>query len=152
MDWYMWLGIGYSSWVFISVAIALMQANRDGIFDTIFKFIVAFIFGLVVSPFLLLFSFYIFLLYDTPQYKTSSIHELTENNKVTLRQLGFDERDEFISNNNISYSGFRRNGGNIYIAYNGRIGVKYLWRMSKEQKMLFKLLKGLPDNGVEKGE
>jgi len=152
MEWYLWLLIGYGVYVFISVLVAIINAKVYGFFDFIFKFILAFIVGLAISPFLWLISFYIFLGYDTPQYRTFTTHELTEDNKVTLRQLGFDERDEFISNNNIAYSGFRWNGGNIYIAYNGKIGVKYLWRMSKEQKMLFKLLKELPNNAEEKGE
>ena len=149
----MWLGIGYLSYVFVSVVIGLIRARKYKFFVAIYLFVVAFIVGVLISPFLWLVSLYVWLLYDTPQYKTWTIHELTEDNKTTLRQLGFDERDEFISNNNITYSGFRWNGGNIYIAYNGRIGVKYLWRMSKEQKMLFKLLKELPDDDEpQKGE
>jgi uncharacterized membrane protein len=152
MEWYMWLGIGYLSWVFVSVLIGLINSRNYGFFNTILYFIVGFIYGVVVSPFLFFISLYTYLMYDTPQYKTWTIHELTEDNKTTLRQLGFDENVEFISNNNIAYGGFRWNNGEIYIAYNGRMGVKYLFRMSKEQKMLFKLLKGLPNNGDTKGE
>jgi len=152
MGLYEWLGIGYLSYVFISVVIGLIRARKYKFFVAIYLFVVAFIVGVLISPFLWLVSLYVWLLYDTPQYKTWTIHELTEDNKTTLRQLGFDERDEFISNNNISYGGFRWNKGDIYIAYNGRIGVKYLLRMSKEQKMLFNILKELPDNGIKKGE
>ena len=152
MGIYEWLGIGYLSWVFISVAIGISRSKKIGFLGDILAFIFAFIVGVFISPFLWLISLYTFFLYDTPQYKTYTIHELTENNKVTLRQLGFLERDEFISNNNIAYSGFRWNRGHIYIGNNGRIGVKYIYRMTKEQKMLFKILKELPDNGVSKGE
>ena len=53
---------------------------------------------------------------------TFTIHELTEENKVALRQLWFDE-GEFVSASNFVYEGFRKRVGTtkIYISNNGYV-------------------------------
>ena len=151
MEWYMWLGIGYGSLVFLNVLWTFIIKGSYGFFTNISLFIVAYIIGLVVTPILCLIAFARFMLYKTPSYKTWTIHELTEDNKTTLRQLGFQE-GHFISNNNLDYDGFRYNKGEIWVLYNGRIGVKYLRMTTYTQDYLFKIIKALPKNGVEKGE
>ena len=145
MEWYLWLLIGYASWVFLTVLISLFTSRNYGFWYSIFIFVVAFLYGLIVSPFLWLISLYRYLRYDKPSYKTCTIHELTEDNKTTLRQLGFQE-GSFVSNNNLDYDGFRYNKGEIYVLYNGRIGVKYLRMTSTTQNHLFKIIKALPKN------
>jgi hypothetical protein len=56
--------------------------------------------------------------------KTFTIHELTENNKTLLREIGFEE-GSFISVDNLDYSGFRYGPGDIVVCYNGRCSFKY---------------------------
>jgi len=151
MEWYLWLLIGYGTLVALNVLWVFVKKGSYGFFTNILLFIIAFIVGLVITPILCLIAFARFCLYNTPSYKTYTIHELTEDNKTTLRELGFQEGD-FVSNNNIAYSGFRYKKGKIYVGYNGRIGVKYVRFTSKEQDFLYKVIKELPEDKSVKQE
>jgi len=150
MEWYLWLLIGYTALVFLNVlALFIIKREYIGFFGTILIFVVILLIGLIATPFLWLIDFARFCLYKTPSYKTWTIHELTEDNKTTLRQLGFQE-GHFVSNNNLDYDGFRYNKGEICVLYNGRINVKYLRMTTNKQDYLFKIIKELPKNEEEK--
>jgi len=152
MEWYYWVLIGYASFIFLNVQIAVFSNNRYfGVITWIFATLTATLIGIIVTPLLCLISFYYLLTYKTPKYKTFTIHELTEENKTTLRQLSFQEGN-FVSNNNLDYDGFRYNKGSIIVKYNGRVGMKYLWLMSREQKYLFKKIKELPKEEPRKAK
>jgi hypothetical protein len=143
MEWYYWLIIGYAVWVFITAFIKLLTTRNYGFFVSLGTLILAFFVGLVISPFLWLISLYYYFSYKTPSYKSFTIHKLSEDNKTTLRNLGFQE-GEFVSNNNIDYKGFRYNRGEVAVQYNGRVFAKYLFLLSKEQKHLIAQIKALP--------
>ncbi|MCK9319857.1 hypothetical protein [Methanoculleus sp.] len=144
MEWYLWLLIGYGSLIFLNVlALFIIKNETIGFFGTILLFIIMLLLGLIITPFLWLMAFARFCLYKTPSYKIYTIHKLTEENKTTLRQLGFQE-GEFVSNNNLDYEGFRLGKGDIYITLNGRMGIKYRYFTSVEQDYYFKILKALP--------
>jgi hypothetical protein len=143
MEWYFWLLIGYGVLIFINTMVGYIKETKRKKLSDIFRIFIVFFIGLFIAPFLWLVSWYVFVIYDTHSYKTFTIHELTEENKVTLRELGFKE-GEFISNNNIDYKGFRYGYGLIGVQYNGRVFIKYLYRMSKEQKHLMQQIKNLP--------
>ena len=149
MELYLWLLIGYGTLVALNVLFVSIKKGSYGFFTNILLFIIAFIVGLVITPILCLIAFARFCLYNTPSYKTYTIHELTEDNKTTLRQLGFQE-GHFVSNNNLDYDGFRYNKGEICVLYNGRINVKYLRMTTNKQDYLFKIIKELPKNEEEK--
>jgi uncharacterized membrane protein YgaE (UPF0421/DUF939 family) len=143
MEWYLWLIIVYGVLIFINTLVGIIESYDRFRWEIIFAFIAVFILGLVFTPILWLFTWYVFAMHDNPNYKTFTIHKLTEENKNTLRQLGFQE-GKFVSNNNIDYEGFRYSDSLIGISYNGRVFVKYLYRLSKEQKHLMEQIKALP--------
>jgi hypothetical protein len=143
MEWYFWLLIGYGILIFINTVVGYYQSIKSKSLTDIFLIIIGFIVGLLFTPLLWLVAWHNYATFKTPQYKTFTIHELTEENKITLRELGFQE-GEFVSNNNLDYKGFRYNRGEISVLYNGRVSIKYLYRMSKEQKHLMQQIKNLP--------
>ena len=143
MEWYLWLLIGYASWVFITALIKLLTTRNYGFFVSLGILVLAFFVGVVISPFLWLISLYYYFGYETPQYKSFTIHPLSEDNKTTLRELGFQE-GEFVSNNNIDYKGFRYNRGEIAVQYNGRVFAKYVFFLSRKQKHLISQIESLP--------
>jgi len=151
MELWLWILIGYATIVMINVLWAFIKSSKSGFFISILIILSAFILGLIVTPFLWLVALGRLYLYDTPKYKIYTIHALTEDNKTTLRQLGFQE-GHFISNNNMDYDGFRWNKGDIYVLYNGRIGVKYRYMTSFDQDHLFKQIKELPKGDESKKE
>lgn len=77
---------------------------------------------------------------------TFTIHPLTEENKITLRQIGFEE-GRFVSHSNIYYDGFRYGYGRIIVCNDGRVCI---WRDDiKNKKHLIEIIKNLPNKKVE---
>ena len=80
---------------------------------------------LIAMPFVWTYVFIKFLdLVDKHTYTTFTIHALTEENRITLKQLGFKE-GIFVSATNFEYDGFKKCIGNVTISVcnNGRISV-----------------------------
>jgi len=143
MEWYYWLLIGYGVLIFINTMVSYNKSRSRKEITDVFILLIIFVLGLVMTPFMWLISWFFYTNYNTPSYKTFTIHELTEENKIALKELGFKE-GKWVSNNNIDYSGFRYNGGSICVQYNGRVFVKYLWFLSREQKFLIDKIRHLP--------
>jgi hypothetical protein len=143
MEWYLWLIIVYGVLIFVNTLFGIIESYDRFRWKIIFEFIAVFIMGIFITPILWLAGFFVFGTDKAKNYKTFTIHELTEENKNTLRQLGFQE-GEFVSENNIYYKGFRYGYGLIGISYNGRVFAKYDYALSKKQKHLMKQIKNLP--------
>lgn len=143
MEWYLWLLIGYAVWVFISLVVGYIKDIRRKKLIHLFYGVFVYITFLVIAPYYILISLYHFLTDDTTNYETFTIHELSEDNKTALKNIGFIE-GEYISYNNFDYKGFRNSQHNISILYNGRISIRYGNRLSREQKHLIKQIKALP--------
>ena len=144
MEWYLWLLIGYVVLIFINTVVGYIVGIDRKNWTDILALIVVILIGLVITPFLWLIAFYyIIVRKKNISYKTFTIHELTDENKITLRELGFKE-GKFCSLNNIDYEGFRYNGGEIAVQYNGRVFAKYDGRLSRKQKHLIEQIKKLP--------
>ena len=78
--------------------------------------------------------------------ETFTIHPLTEENKITLRQIGFKE-GRFVSHSNIDYEGFRYGYGRITVCNDGRVCI---WCGDvKNKKHLIEIIKNLPNKKVE---
>jgi hypothetical protein len=78
--------------------------------------------------------------------KTFTIHPLTEENKITLRQIGFEE-GRFVSHSNIDYEGFRYGYGRIIVCNDGRVCI---WCGDvKNKKHLIEIIKNLPNEPKE---
>lgn len=144
VEWYFIVLIFYVVLILINVSVAFFETRTYGFWSSLLVFLTMFVIGLLVTPFLWLVVFYELLTFDRHGYETFTIHELTEDNKTTLRNLGFQEGN-FVSNENCDFSGFRvQDNLNIKIQYNGRVAVKYLYALNKEQKIMIKLIKNLP--------
>ncbi len=141
MEWYLWLLIGYAVLIFINTLVGYWVDNPRKKLKDVWLILFAFVVGLFVAPFLWLIAWYEKLIDSTVDYDTFTIHELTDDNKIALRNLGFQE-DNFVSRNNIEYSGFRREY--VVVQYNGRVFAQHEGGLSRKQKHLIEQIKNLP--------
>lgn len=149
MDWYLWVLIGFVIYNFLFVFIYFWK--RGGIDN--FKDFMVHTFGSIIAtilfliiPFLWIYIFIKFIeLSDKDKdnhEETFTIHNLTKENKITLRQMGFQE-GKFVSSHNLDYSGFRlKDSARIIVLYNGRVLVQ--GRQDKNTKTIVSIIKGLP--------
>lgn len=150
MDWYLWVLLAFASYNFVFVFIYLWVSS--GIFT--FKSFIIDIFASIITsvvfliiPFLWIYIFIKFIeLSDKDKdnhEETFTIHNLTKENKITLRQMGFQE-GKFVSTHNLEYSGFRwRNvSARIIVSYNGRVLVQ--GRQDENMKTIVSIIKNLP--------
>ena len=143
MEWYLWLLIGYAVWVFLALLVAYIKDMKRKKLSDLFGVIFLYIICLVISPFVMLLSIYYFVVDKSKNYETFTIHELSDENKIALKNMGFNE-GEYVSYNNFDYKGFRNVKHNISIQYNGRVSVRYNYSLSREQKHLIRQIKELP--------
>ena len=143
MEWYLWLLIGYAVWVFLALLVAYIKDMKRKKLSHLFAGIFLYIICLVISPFVMLLSIYYFMVDKSKNYETFTIHELSDENKIALKNMGFNE-GEYVSYNNFDYKGFRNAKHNISIQYNGRVSVRYNYSLSREQKHLIRQIKELP--------
>ena len=148
MKWYFIVLIIYALVIFFSVLASYLRCSKPMYLMDIFVFFMVFVVSFALMPFILLIAPFYFIDNKNPRYKTFTIHELTDDNKTTLKNLGFQE-GEFVSNNNIDYKGFRYNHGDIIVQHNGRVAVKYLYVISIEKKHIIKQIKNLPKDKKE---
>lgn len=78
--------------------------------------------------------------------ETFTIHELTEENRIALRQLGFEE-GKFINRSNIAYEGFRKRffkgRAIISVCNDGRVSI---WgERGEEVKVIINQIRLLPE-------
>lgn len=150
MDWYLWVLLAFASYNFVFVFIYLWVSS--GIFT--FKSFIIDIFASIITsvvfliiPFLWIYIFIKFIeLSDKDKdnhEETFTIHNLTKENKITLRQMGFQE-GKFVSTHNLDYSGFRwRNASaRIIVLYNGRVLVQ--GRQDENTKTIVSIIRNLP--------
>ena len=78
---------------------------------------------------------------DDYKRKTFTIHKLTRENKIALKQMGFEYGD-FVSTSNLDYKGFRRGFGSIIVLPNGR--VNYSSKLNDKEKVIIEIIKLLP--------
>lgn len=99
---------------------------------------------LIAMPFVWTYVFIkFFYLVDKHTYTTFTIHALTEENRITLKQLGFKE-GIFVSATNFEYDGFRKCIDNVTISVcnNGRVSVHGI--IKSESAVLLKIIRALP--------
>jgi len=132
--------LSYLAFVFLSVIIVWIVSKNWGDWWVIplFTILIA-----IWFPFYILVAIPSVFLDNRKKFKTFTIHKLTEDNKTTLRQMGFFEADDYVSCNNFSWVGFRLNG--ISVCYNGRVSCRYSIWLSEEEKHLLKIIKNLPN-------
>jgi len=150
MDWYLWVLLAFASYNFVFVFIYRWVSS--GIF-TFKSFIIDIFASIIITIVLLIIPFlwiYIFIKFielsdkDKDNHEeTFTIHNLTKENKITLRQMGFQE-GKFVSWHNLEYSGFRwRNfSARIIVSYNGRVLVQ--GRQDENMKTIVSIIKNLP--------
>ncbi len=150
MDWYLWVLIGFVIYNFLFLFIYLWVSS--GIF-TFKSFMIDIFASIIITIVLLIIPFlwiYIFIKFielsdkDKDNHEeTFTIHNLTKENKITLRQMGFQE-GKFVSWHNLEYSGFRwRNvSARIIVSYNGRVLVQ--GRQDENMKTIVSIIKNLP--------
>ena len=151
MDWYLWVLLGLVVYNFLFLFIWTCKENKGiGSFkDFIFAILVSIMFTVIFTlvPFLWIYIFvkWIDLLYDDihNREETFTIHNLTKENKITLRQMGFQE-GKVVSSHNLDYSGFRLNdSARIIVLYNGRVLVQ--GRQDENTKTIVSIIKKLPE-------
>ncbi len=81
--------------------------------------------------------------YIDQSIRSFDIHELTDKNKITLEQLGF-EYGSFLSRDNIDYTGYRYNRGRIIVLPNGRVSYRHRKRLSAEENTIVDMVAKLP--------
>ena len=143
MNWYIWVIIGYVIYVFVSTFVAWGISDTRKHWYNVIEVFVAALFSLVVTPFIWLVSVFFTWHNDGVQYKTFTIHALTQENKVTLKNLGFQE-GEFITGSNMTFKGFKNYSLQVYIQKNGRVSIKYRFFMNMKQKQMVDIIKNLP--------
>ena len=144
MEWYWILLIAYGVLIFLNTLdIYIFKTKHKGL-DDILVFPIIFLIGVLITPFLWIISFAYFIGNRASNSETFTIHKLTEENKIALRELGFSE-GSFVSAENISYQGFRNLSQGIRILYNGRVSIRYKYTLSRKQKFLIKQIKSLKD-------
>ena len=111
---------------------------------TIFKALLVIPLQIVMSPIMFLFT----ALIEEEQYRKQAIrsfdiHKLTDKNKITLEQLGF-EYGRFLSRHNIDYRGYRYNRGRIIVLPNGRVSYRHKKLLNAEEKAIVDIVAKLP--------
>lgn len=107
---------------------------------------------LIAMPFVWTYVFIkFFYLVGKHTYTTFAIHALTEENRITLRQLGFKE-GLFVSATNFEYDGFKKRIGNttISVCNNGRVSVHGI--IKSESAVLLKIIRALPSEAPDELE
>jgi hypothetical protein len=141
MDWYLWVLIGFVIYNFLFLFIYIWKTKDVDNFT-----IIATILFLII-PFLWIYIFIKFIeLSDKDKdnhEETFTIHNLTKENKITLRQMGFQE-GKFVSSHNLDYSGFRwwNASARIIVLYNGRVLVQ--GRQDENTKTIVSIIRNLP--------
>lgn len=108
--------------------------------------IIVYVGGLIATPFLWLTTLYKYLVNNEVKYDSFTIHELTDENKEALRQMGFHEGEYNI--HDIKFSGFKyysleSRNELIGIQNTGGVFVTYSNRKSKELKQLQRIIRNL---------
>lgn len=150
MDWYLWVLIGFVIYnflfLFIYIWVDLGNFTFKSFMIYIFASIIITILFLII-PFLWIYIFIKFIeLSDKDKdnhEETFTIHNLTKENKITLRQMGFQE-GKFVSSHNLDYSGFRwwNVSARIIVSYNGRVLVQ--GRQDENTKTIVSIIRNLP--------
>ena len=65
-------------------------------------------------------------------------HKLTRENKIALKQMGFEYGD-FVSTSNLSHKGFASGFGSIIVLPNGR--VNYSSKLNDKEKVIIEIIK-----------
>lgn len=149
MNWIEIALLLYGAFCFIVVFIGVLQAKEKFFISILMLIIFTIVFSIyypiaaIILPVVVLYS-------KNDKYETFTIHELTEANKTTLRELQFYERNDLVSATNFEYSGFRKHG--ISVCYNGRVSVRYKSWLGSKEKLLIDIIKKLPDDKKEKAE
>lgn len=147
MNTYLWILIGYLAFIYFFGLILLRKSLGCSIFSKYFgEFILLGLMWIVLIPiFMIIWPYFLWkYLEDDAVEKTFTIHPLTEENKITLRQLGFLE-GKLWSKANIEFDGFKFN--KITVCNDGRVCV---WRgLPQDLKYLIKVIKDLPDKPKE---
>lgn len=142
MNIYLWILIGYLAFIYLFGAILLRVAvGKIKEFGYFVEFIFCLLLWIVLIPiFMIIWPYFLWkYLEEEAVEKTFTIHPLTEENKITLRQLGFLE-GKLWSKANIEFDGFKFN--KITVCNDGRVCV---WRgLPQDLKYLIKVIKDLP--------
>lgn len=152
MVWYLWVLFGFVVYNFLFIFIYLWKTGgidnfKDFVVSTCVSIIATIVF--LIIPFLWI---YIFIKFDKDNHEeTFTIHNLTKENKITLRQMGFQE-GKFVSSHNLDYSGFRWNdSARIIVLYNGRVLVQ--GKQDDKIKAIVSIIRNLPKpKPIVKGE
>jgi hypothetical protein len=151
-NWY-WFLIGYYVFCFIYLVVVAKTREKVKFFDQgFFTGIITSIIVMLLTLYLMIILPFVWIIWFTNSVNRIkshefTIHELTKDNKIALRQIGFEE-GKFVSWNNFDYEGFRIyvNGlvgyTTISISNNGRVSIK--GTLNKEVKVLIKKIKSLP--------
>lgn len=140
MEWYFWALIAYAVIVWLNVIVAYIKSESKSKID--FLLVPAtYILSLIIAPFIWLIALERLISYEVYSYETFTIHPLTEDNKIALRNLGFKE-GEFLALNNIPYAGFQKDG--VVVLYDGRVNARYIYRLNRTQNFLIGTIKNLP--------
>lgn len=151
--WWWWvlviyLVLSFVLWIiFIKRIDCKISSFRDGLIV-----ILLFLICLIAMPFVWTYVFIKFLdLVDKHTYTTFTIHPLTEENRITLKQLGFKE-SIFVSATNFEYDGFRKCIGSVTISVcnNGRVSVHGVMR--SESEVLLNIIRALPSETCDELE
>lgn len=147
MNIYLIILLSYVVFICLFGLILLRKSLGQSIFSKyFFPFILVSLLWLVLIPiFMIIWPYFLWkYLEEDAVEKTFTIHPLTEENKITLRQLGFLE-GKLWSKANIEFDGFKLN--KITVCNDGRVCV---WRgLQEDLKYLIKVIKNLPDKKVE---
>jgi hypothetical protein len=138
-----YLLFGYALYVLIALLVIMIKSGRRDFLQTVLIFLLGYFVIAFITPFLMIIAPVYFSLNDTYKTKVFTIHKLTTKNRTTLEQLGFI-KGNFISTENLDYKGFRNKELDIRVQYNGRVSVKYLYRLSREQKYMINIIRNLP--------
>lgn len=111
---------------------------------TIFKALLITPLQMIVSPIMyLVIGVMVDEQYRDQSIRSFDIHELTDKNKITLEQLGF-EYGSFLSQHNIDYTGYRYNRGRIIVLPNGRVSYRHRKLLSAEENAIVDMVAKLP--------
>ena len=143
-----YLVLSFVSWfIFVKRMDCKVSSFRD-----VLVVILLFLICLIAMPFVWTYVFIKFLdLVDKHTYTTFTIHALTEENRITLKQLGFKE-GIFVSATNFEYDGFKKCIGSVTISVcnNGRVSVHGIIR--PESAVLLNIIRALPSETYDELE
>ena len=147
MNIYLIILLSYVAFICLFGLILLRKSLGCSIFSKYFgSFILLGLMWTVLIPiFMIIWPYFLWkYLEEDAVEKTFTIHPLTEENKITLRQLGFLE-GKLWSKANIEFDGFKLN--KITVCNDGRVCV---WRgLQEDLKYLIKVIKNLPNKPKE---